>query len=163
MWRTVLTVVLVILVIIVIVLVVLFFVGQRLQRRQATSQELIDSQKQVVSLMAIDKKKMRIRDSGLPAAVIEQTPWYAKRMKVPIVKAKVGPKIMTLMADDRAYEQLPLRTEAKCVISGLYIVEIKSVRGGIPPLPKKKKTIRSRISNFFYRHSGLDQNTGKKK
>ena len=32
-----------------------------------------------------------------------------------------------------------LRDEGKVVISGLYITEIKSVRGGIPPLPKKKK------------------------
>ena len=56
-----------------------------------------------------------------------------------IVKAKIGPKVVTMIADEKVFLQLPLRTEAKVVISGLYITEIKSVRGGIPPLPKKKK------------------------
>ncbi len=162
MLRTVLTVVLVILVIIVIVLVVLYFLGRRLERRQMASQEAIEAQKQIVTLMAIDKKKMRLRDSGLPAAALESTPWYSRRMKVPIVKAKVGPRIMTMLADERAFEQLPLRTEAKCVVSGLYIMEIKSVRGGIPPLPKKR-TIRQRMVDFVYRHTGQDNNGKSKK
>ena len=64
---------------------------------------------------------------------------YMRRAKLPIVKAKVGPKVLTLIADDKAFLQLPVKTEAKVVISGLYITEVKSVRGGIPPLPKKKK------------------------
>ena len=46
---------------------------------------------------------------------------------------------MTMIADEKVFLQLPLKTEAKVVISGLYITEIKSVRGGIPPLPEKKK------------------------
>ena len=71
--------------------------------------------------------------------VIDQTPWYMKWAKLPIVKAKIGPKVVTMIADEKVFLQLPLRTEAKVVISGLYITEIKSVRGGIPPLPKKKK------------------------
>ena len=88
---------------------------------------------------AIDKKKLKIGDSGLPKMVIDQTPWYMKWAKLPIVKAKIGPKVVTMIADEKVFLQLPLRTEAKVVISGLYITEIKSVRGGIPPLPKKKK------------------------
>ena len=87
----------------------------------------------------IDKKKLKIGDSGLPKMVIDQTPWYMKWAKLPIVKAKIGPKVVTMIADEKVFLQLPLRTEAKVVISGLYITEIKSVRGGIPPLPKKKK------------------------
>ena len=46
---------------------------------------------------------------------------------------------MTLMADERVFASLPVKTEAKVVVSGLYITEIKSVRGGaIPQAPKKK-------------------------
>ena len=77
---------------------------------------------------------MEIGDSGLPKMVIDQTPWYMKWAKLPIVKAKIGPKVVTMIADEKVFLQLPLRTEAKVVISGLYITEIK-----IPPLPKKKK------------------------
>ena len=87
----------------------------------------------------IDKKKLKLKEAGLPAIVYEQTPWYAKRAKIPVVKAKIGPRIMTMIADEKVFLQLPLKTEAKVVISGMYIKEIKSVRGGIPPLPEKKK------------------------
>ena len=59
-------------------------------------------------------------------------------MKVPVVKAKVGPKIMTLMCDPNVFEQLPLKQECKVVISGIYIAELKSARGGIKPVPKKR-------------------------
>lgn len=138
-WSIVLNVVLVILVIVVAALAVLYFLGRKLEKRQVEQQSAIDAAKQVVTMMAIDKKKLKLKDAGLPSIVYEQTPWYAKRAKLPIVKAKIGPKIMTMIADEKVFLQLPLKTEAKVVISGLYITEIKSVRGGIPPLPKKKK------------------------
>ena len=138
-WNIVLNVVLVILVILVVALVVLYFLGRRLEKRQVEQQAVIEAAAQVATVMAIDKKKMKLKDAGLPSIVYEKTPWYAKRAKVPIVKVKVGPKIATMIADEKVFLQLPLKTEAKVVISGLYITEIKSVRGGIPPLPKKKK------------------------
>ena len=105
-------VLLVIIVILAILLVVLYILGSRMQKRQAEQQTMIDASKQTVSILAIDKKKLKIGDYGLPK---------------------------TMIADEKVFLQLPLRTEAKVVISGLYITEIKSVRGGIPPLPKKKK------------------------
>ncbi len=90
-------------------------------------------------MLVIDKKKMKIKESGLPKIVYEQTPKYMRWAKVPVVKAKVGPKVMTLLADERVFASLPVKTEAKVVVSGLYITEIKSVRGGaIPQAPKKK-------------------------
>ena len=138
-WSIVANVILVILLILVVVLAVLYFLGRKMEKRQVEQQSAIDAAKQTVSLMAIDKKKLKIKEAGLPPIVYEQTPWYAKWMKVPVVKAKIGTKIMTMIADEKVFLQLPLKTEAKVVISGMYITEIKSVRGGIPPLPEKKK------------------------
>ena len=132
-------VLLVIIVILAILLVVLYILGSRMQKRQAEQQTMIDASKQTVSILAIDKKKLKLKEAGLPAIVYEQTPWYAKRAKIPVVKAKIGPRIMTMIADEKVFLQLPLKTEAKVVISGMYITEIKSVRGVIPPLPEKKK------------------------
>ena len=91
---------------------------------------------------------MKLKDAGLPAIVMEQTPWYAKRAKIPVVKATIGPRITTMIADEKVFLQLPLRTEAKVVVSGLYITDIKSVRGGIPPLPPKK-TFTQKIKGLF--------------
>ena len=94
---------------------------------------------QTVSMLIIDKKKLTLRDAGLPAVVLENTPKYLRRAKVPVVKAKVGPKIMTLMCDGRVFEVIPVKKEIKAVVSGLYITGIKSVRGGSIEVPQKKK------------------------
>ena len=136
----VLNVLLVILVIAVIALAVLYFLGRKLEKRQVEQQQLLEMSKQTVSMLVIDKKKMKIKESGLPKIVYEQTPKYMRWAKVPVVKAKIGPKVMTLMADERVFQALPVKTEAKVVISGIYITEIKSIRGGaVPVAPKKKK------------------------
>ena len=129
--QTFLNVVLIILVIALIALAVLYYFGRKMEKRQAEQQSMMEAAKQTVSILVIDKKKLKVKESGLPKMVIDQTPWYMRR-------AKVGPKVLTLIADDKAFLQLPVKTEAKVVISGLYITDVKSVRGGIPPLPKKK-------------------------
>lgn len=136
---TVLNVILVILIIIVAALAVLYFLGRKLEKRQVEQQALMEAAAQTVSMLVIDKKKMKIKEANLPKIVYEQTPKYMRWAKVPVVKAKIGPKVMTLMADERVFQALPVKTEAKVVISGIYITEIKSVRGGaVPAAPKKK-------------------------
>lgn len=136
---TILNVLLVILVLAAIVLAVLYFLGRKLEKRQVEQQAMLEAAKQTVSMLVIDKKKLKIRDAGLPKMVYEQTPKYMRWAKVPVVKAKVGPKIMTLMADERVFALLPVKAEAKVVVSGIYITEIKSVRGwSVTQVPKKK-------------------------
>ncbi len=58
---------------------------------------------------------------------------------MPIVQAKVGPRIMTLAAEKNVWDVLPVKQEVKVDISGIYITGIKSVRGGsVKPVEKKK-------------------------
>ena len=139
MAETILNVLLVILIIVAVVLVALYFLGSKLQKRQLEQQQMLDAAAQTVSLLVIDKKKLKITQAGLPKMVVDQTPRYLRWTKVPVVKAKIGPKIMTLIADGQVFEALPVKTEAKVVLSGLYITQIKSVRGGAVPAPAKKK------------------------
>lgn len=146
--NTVLNVILIIVLIAAIVLGIMYYFGRKMEKRQVEQQSMIDAAKQTVTLIAIDKKKMKLKDTDLPAMALDQTPWYAKRLKVPVVKVKIGPKITTMLADEKAYLQLPLKTEAKVVVSGLYITEVKSARGGLLPLPKKK-SIGQRITGVF--------------
>lgn len=138
--RIFLTILIVILVILVAALVALYFFGRRMESRQVESQAAMEAAKQTVIMLVIDKKKLKIKESGLPKIVYEQTPWYLKWSKIPIVKAKVGPRIMTLMADEKVFAAIPLKTEVKATVSGIYISEIRSVKGGklIKPEPKKK-------------------------
>ena len=132
-------VLLVILAVLIAATIALYFLGKKAQKRKDEQDAQLAATAQTVTMLIIDKKRMRLNQSGLPQAVIDQTPKLMRRSKLPIVKAKIGPKVVTMIADEKVFLQLPLRTEAKVVISGLYITEIKSVRGGIPPLPKKKK------------------------
>lgn len=132
-------VLIVILVLIVIALAVLYYFGSKAQKRQHENQAQLDAMAQTVSLLVIDKKHLKMKESGLPQMVIDQTPKYMRRTKLPIVKAKIGPKIMTLVADEKVYQQLPVKKECKVVLSGIYITQIKSARGGLEqPAPKKK-------------------------
>ena len=129
----------VIIVILIVACVVLYFLGKKAEKKQAEQKEQMDAVAQTVSMLIIDKKKLKLRDAGLPAVGLENTPKYLRRAKVPVVKAKVGPKIMTLMCDGRVFEVIPVKKEIKAVVSGLYITGIKSVRGGSIEVPQKKK------------------------
>ena len=132
------TTIIIVLLILLAALVGLYIAGRRHQDRQSEQQAAIEANKQVVSMLIIDKKRLRIKESGLPKIVHEQMPVYLRWTKLPIVKAKVGPKVMTLMADDKVFNILPTKAEVKAVVSGIYITEIKSVRGGTLTPPKKK-------------------------
>ena len=119
--------------------IALYFFGKRAEKRQAEQQEQMEAAAQTVSMLVIDKKKMKLKEAGLPAVVLENTPKYLRRTKVPVVKAKIGPRIMTLMCDNKVFEVIPVKKEVKAVVSGLYITGIKSVRGGSIEQPQKKK------------------------
>lgn len=139
MLDTILNVMLIVLAIAAVALVILYFLGRKMQKKQIEQQELMEAAAQTVSMLIIDKKKLRIKNSGLPKMVYEQTPFYLRWSKIPVVKAKIGPKVMTLMADAQVFEALPVKSEVRVVVSGIYISELKSVRGGnTPPAPKKK-------------------------
>ena len=112
---------------------------KKAEKKQADQQAQLDAVAQTVSILVIDKGRMKLKDAGLPDIVLENTPKYLRRSKVPVVKAKVGPKIMTLMCDAQVYPLIPVKKEVKATISGIYITGIKSVRGGIPEVAKKKK------------------------
>ena len=99
----------------------------------------MEAAKQSVSMLVIDKKIMPLKQSGLPQIVIDQTPKLMRRSKLPIVKAKVGPKINILIADEKVFDQIPVKKEVKAEVSGLYIVGVKGIRGSLEtPAPKKK-------------------------
>ena len=130
---------LVITVVLIIGIVVLYFLGKRAQKKQDEQQAQIEAMKQRVSMLIIDKKRMKIKDSGLPQAVIQQTPRLLRGSKLPIVKAKVGPQIMTLVSDEKIYDMIPTKKEVKATVSGIYITDVKGLHGKPLPVPQKKK------------------------
>ncbi|MDL2295798.1 hypothetical protein LJC18_03245 [Lachnospiraceae bacterium OttesenSCG-928-E19] len=131
-------VLLIILVVLIIVAVVLYFLGKKAQKRQEEQQVQMDANAQVVSMLVIDKGRMKLKDAGFPAIVLESTPKYLRRSKVPVVKAKVGPRIMTLMCEASIFDQVPIKKEIKATVSGIYITAVRGVRGPLEAPTKKK-------------------------
>lgn len=128
-------VLLVILAVLIIGLIVLYFLGKKAQKKKAEQDEQLAAAAQTVSMLIIDKKRMRITESGLPQVVIDQTPKMMRRTKLPIVKAKVGPKVMSLIADESVFDYIPVKKEVKATVSGIYITKVTGVRG---PLENRK-------------------------
>ena len=131
-------VLIVVLVILIGVLVGLYFFGKKAEKKQAAQQEQMEAAKQTISMLIIDKKRLPIKQSGLPQMVIDQTPKLMRRSKLPIVKAKIGPKIMTLVADESIYDLIPVKKEVKADVSGIYIIGVRGLRGALTPPAKKK-------------------------
>lgn len=130
----------VVIVILIAIIVALYFLGKKAQKKQAEQQEQIDAYKQNVTMLIIDKKRLRLTESGLPQSVIESTPKLMRRSKLPIVKAKVGPQIVTLVADEKIYDEIPVKKEVKAVVSGIYITSVKGLHGKTAPVEQKKKS-----------------------
>ncbi len=119
-------------------LIALYFLGKRMQKKQAQQQEQINAAAQTVQMLIIDKKKMRLKDAGLPAVVMQQAPKIMRLSKVPVIKAKVGPQIMSFICDANIFDSVPVKKEVKATVSGIYITAVKGVRGSIKAEPVKK-------------------------
>ncbi len=150
---TVLTVLIVIALILAALMVFMYFYGRKLSRQQAELQPKIDASTQDISMLIIDKKQLSIDEAiaaGLPSLIKDQTPIYLRWQKLPVVKAKIGPRMMTLIADPKVFEVLPLKKECKCSVSGSYYIRaIKSVpHGSIPKAPEKKKGLIDRARDM---------------
>ncbi len=131
-------VLIVILVVLIAAAVGLYFFGKKMQKKQSEQQAQIDAAAQTVQMLIIDKKKMRLKDAGLPAVVMQQAPKLMRFSKVPVVKAKVGPQVMTFISDAQIFDSIPTKKEVKATVSGIYITAVKGVRGSIKAEPVKK-------------------------
>lgn len=148
-------VVLIVLLVLIGVLVGMYFWGKKIQKRQEENQKQMDAAKQTVTMLVIDKKILRAKDSGLPQMVIDQIPRLMRRSKLPVVKAKIGPRIMVMIADQKVFDIIPLKKEVKATISGIYITEVRGLRGPLTPPPKKE--------GFFKRMTNKVKAIGKNK
>ena len=128
-------VLIVILVVLVAALIGLYFFGRNAEKKQAEQQKTMEANAQTINAFVIDKKKLKLKEAGLPSIVLEQSPKYARISKVPIA----GPRVMNLIADPKVYEQILPKQDIKATVSGLYITSFKRIRGPVYEPPKKKK------------------------
>lgn len=133
-------VLIIVIVVIVALLAILYFLGRKAQKKQEEQQEIMQANKQYVSMLIIDKKRMKLRDAGLPAMILQQTPKALRGAKLPIIKAKIGPQIMPLICDEKIFDFVPVKKEVKAAVSGIYVLEVKGLHGKPVAQPVKKKS-----------------------
>lgn len=133
---SILNVVLIIVVVITVIFVILYFVGTKLQQKQAIAAKNIEAATMNVSLLVIDKKKLHLKNSGLMKQVQDAIPAYMKWRKFPIVKARLikanvagGPAVMSFICDPKVFKIIPVKTEVKVALAGIYITKLLSAKG----------------------------------
>ena len=89
----------------------LYIVGSKRLAQQEESKAQLESAKQTVSMFIISKKKMKLKDAGLPSAALESVGRLARNQKVPILKVKVGPQIMNLICEPEIFDSVPEKKE----------------------------------------------------
>ncbi len=140
---TALTVVLIILAVLLVLLIVLYVFGRKAQKKADSQRATMEGQAQTMSFYVIDKKKMKLTEAGLPKIVTEQTPKYLRRAKLPILKVKVGPRVMSLICDEQVFKTILPKQEVKAQVSGIYVLSAKRIRGPIPEPKKSRKELKA--------------------
>ena len=131
-------VLIVVLVVLIAAVVALFILGKRAQKKQEEQQVQLDAMKQTVTMLIIDKKRMKLKEAGLPQAVIEQTPKLLRGSRLPILKVRIGNRVMSLICDEKIFESVPTKKEVKASVSGIYVTEVKGLHGKVQA-PEKKQ------------------------
>ena len=132
---SVLNVILIIIAVIAVILVILYFVGTKLQTKQVAAEKTMQQMSMVVSLLVLDKQKLHIKDSGLMKQVQDAIPAYMRWRKFPIVKARIiktnlaGAQVMSLICDPKIFKVIPVKTEVKVTLAGVYITKLHSAKG----------------------------------
>jgi hypothetical protein len=106
----------------------LYFLNRWASTKMVEQQETMDRVKQMVTIFVIDKKKEKPISSTLPNEVKNKLPKIYRFMKMPLVKAKVGPQIVTLISDKKVFDALPLKKNVKVELAGIYIAGMHGLK-----------------------------------
>ncbi len=107
---------------------VLYYLNRWASRKMTDQNQMIERTRQTVTIYVIDKKKAKVKEANLPKVVMEQMPKMYRFIKVPLVKAKVGAQITTLMCDKRVFNALPVKKNVKVDVAGIYITDMKGLK-----------------------------------
>lgn len=137
-------VLIVIAVILIAAIIALYIVGNKMQKKQEAAEANMMVGAQTISMLIIDKKRLPLKDAGFPQVVVDQTPKYLRRSKVPVIKAKIGPQVRTLMCDAKIFDSVPVKKEVKAVINGIYVISVKGLHGPLET-PQEKQGFWKRL------------------
>ncbi len=125
------------------VIIYYFKRGKKLRQQREDNEQFMHDHKQTVELYVIDKKNLPIVDSGLPKSVIDSMSKRQQKKKMPMVKVKFNQNILSLVADREVFKNLPVKSNVRAVVSGIYLTEFVPLKGArmaeVHASKKKKK------------------------
>ena len=125
------------------VIIYYFTKGKRLRQQREDNEQFMQDHKQSINLYVVDKKQLPLSDSGLPKTVLDSLSKRQMKKKMPIVKVKYGPNIMSLVAEKEVFQNIPVKSNVNATISGIYLTDFKPVKGAkmeeVNAKKKKKK------------------------
>lgn len=127
-----------------VILAILYSLSRKNYKKVIEAEDFIKANKQVTSIFVIDKKYEKPTEKNVGKLIYEKLENSAKRRKMCMIKAKVGPQIVTLICDKNLYDIIVPKKTIKVEISGLYIVNIV----GVNLAKKKKKTWKEKLMLF---------------
>ena len=86
---------------------------------------------------------MKLKDAGLPQEVMDQTPKLLRGSKLPILKVRIGNRVMSLICDEKIFDSVPTKKEVKASVSGIYVTEVKGLHGKTKAPEQKKQKAQS--------------------
>lgn len=122
-----------------------YFYNRKNYKKMVEARQFVENNKMTVSIFVIDKKYEKPTEKNITKQIYERLPKVSKFRRMPIVKAKVGPQIATLICDKNVYDALTPKKSVKVELSGVYIVNVV----GLNLENKKKKTIGERVTLYL--------------
>lgn len=119
---------LLVVVIIAVIVFGLYMLNRWAYKKMDSQSTMIEKTKTTQQAYIIDKKRDKITNVNMPKVVLDQIPKWSKFMKMNFVQVKVGPQILTLLAEKRIFDALPLKKTVKIEVAGLYIVNIVGMK-----------------------------------
>ena len=138
-------IIIIILVIIGLIMVGLYFLNKRNLKQTIEAKEFIKQSKMTTTIFVIDKRYEKPTEKNLTKTLYEKLPKSAKFRKMAIIKAKVGPQVVTLTCDKSVYDILVPKKNVKVEIAGVYIVSVV----GVNLEDKKDKTLKDKFRLFM--------------
>lgn len=124
-----------------LIVLIFLFLKKRMNAKMDEQKAMIQQHKMNANIFVIEKKRDRLSNANMPKQVTDQMPKFLKFKKMPLVTAKVGPQVVTLVCDEEIYKKVPERKNINVDIAGIYIAEVKSSsqKSSTPRKSKKKK------------------------
>lgn len=108
---------------------ILYFLNKKAYKRMNEQNSMIEQHKMMQSAYIIDKRRDKITNiESIPKAVLQQMPKWGRFIKMNFVRVKIGPQILTLIADKPVFKALPEKKNVKIEIAGMYIVNMVGMK-----------------------------------